>query len=125
MASKEIIKCPSCGSQKTKMRTPITGAILISLSAGAGLIDFAVTRTLDTTGLPGLIIVFILGLMFWFGNTRAICTECNKKFKISDELKFAVRCPNCSRKLKGATEKMIGDTGICPKCKTEFEIKRQ
>ncbi len=35
-----------------------------------------------------------------------------------------VRCPNCNRKLEGATERMVGDMGVCPKCKTEFEIRR-
>ncbi len=39
--------------------------------------------------------------------------------------KLQIRCPNCNRKLKGATENMAGDIGVCPKCKTEFEIKQQ
>lgn len=38
----------------------------------------------------------------------------------SSKLKF--HCPNCGRSLYGATKEMIGDTGVCPKCKTEFVI---
>ena len=29
----------------------------------------------------------------------------------------------CGRSLKGATQAMIGDTGVCPKCRTEFVIE--
>ncbi len=36
--------------------------------------------------------------------------------------RIAVTCPNCGKRLKGATTAMIGETGICPKCKTEFEL---
>lgn len=36
--------------------------------------------------------------------------------------KLKVVCPECGRLLKGATQEMIGDTGICPKCKAEFVI---
>lgn len=124
MAKKEIIKCPSCGSQKTKMRIPIAGTIFIVLW-GLMLVDIAVERKIDIYALPGFVVFLILGLMFWYGNSRAICTECNHKFKISDDLNPTIRCPNCNRKLKGATEDMVGDIGVCPKCKTEFEIKRK
>lgn len=36
-----------------------------------------------------------------------------------------VICPNCGRILKGATKEMIGDVGVCPKCKNEFVIEEQ
>ncbi len=32
-------------------------------------------------------------------------------------------CPRCHRRLRGATTDMIGDVGVCPKCKYEFEIR--
>ncbi|MFC1636346.1 hypothetical protein ACFL5Z_16065 [Planctomycetota bacterium] len=35
-----------------------------------------------------------------------------------------VNCPQCGRSLRGATREMIGDTGVCPKCKAEFLIKQ-
>lgn len=35
-----------------------------------------------------------------------------------------IRCPECGRTLKGATTAMIGDTGVCRKCKAEFTIQR-
>lgn len=37
--------------------------------------------------------------------------------------KLRIKCPDCGRLLKGATEAMIGDIGVCPKCKAEFTIK--
>ncbi len=37
-----------------------------------------------------------------------------------DRLK--VRCPSCSRVLRGATREMIGEIGVCPKCGAEFTI---
>jgi hypothetical protein len=36
--------------------------------------------------------------------------------------KLKLHCPNCGRSLYGATREMIGDTGVCPKCKIEFVI---
>ena len=38
--------------------------------------------------------------------------------------KFVINCPQCGRSLKGATQEMIGDTGVCPKCKAEFIIEQ-
>jgi hypothetical protein len=37
--------------------------------------------------------------------------------------KLIIHCPQCGRSLKGATKDMIGDTGVCPKCKAEFMIE--
>ena len=34
-----------------------------------------------------------------------------------------INCPECGRSLKGATQEMIGDIGVCPKCKSEFTIE--
>ena len=122
MVKKEIITCPSCDSQKTKMRTPVVATIFIILS-GMALIDIVVRRTLDS-GIVGFLLFLILGILLWYGNAKAICTECNHRFVISDDSKLSIRCPNCNRKLKGATEDIIGETGVCPKCKTEFKIER-
>lgn len=48
---------------------------------------------------------------------------CDDESKRNSKLK--VKCPGCSRSLKGATEAMIGDIAVCPKCKAEFEIKQE
>jgi len=34
-----------------------------------------------------------------------------------------ISCPQCGRSLNGATKDMIGDTGVCPKCRSEFVIE--
>ena len=39
--------------------------------------------------------------------------------------KLRIKCPGCNRSLKGVTEEMIGDIGVCPKCRAEFTIKRR
>jgi hypothetical protein len=39
--------------------------------------------------------------------------------------KLAANCPRCGCSLKGATPEMIGDKGVCPKCKTEFVIEQR
>lgn len=36
--------------------------------------------------------------------------------------KLKVSCPKCGRRLKGATSAMIGDIGVCQRCRAEFEI---
>ena len=38
--------------------------------------------------------------------------------------KIKVNCPKCGRPLKGATQVMVGDTGVCAKCKAEFVINQ-
>lgn len=38
--------------------------------------------------------------------------------------KLRLTCPQCGRSLKGVNEAMIGDIGVCPKCRAEFTIKR-
>jgi len=37
--------------------------------------------------------------------------------------KLKIKCPGCGRSLKGVTRAMIGDVGVCPKCKAEFIIE--
>lgn len=36
--------------------------------------------------------------------------------------KLKINCPSCGKVLRGATSDMIGDIGVCPVCKAEFEI---
>ena len=35
-----------------------------------------------------------------------------------------IACPQCGMELYGATEEMIGDIGVCKKCKAEFTIRQ-
>ncbi len=37
--------------------------------------------------------------------------------------KLRTACPKCGISLRGVTNKMVGDIGVCPKCRAEFEIK--
>jgi len=71
-----------------------------------------------------LIALFLLGLLVSaiYGSKAA---QIQKNLGIDwPPQKLNVSCPNCGRRLKGVTTDMIGDTGVCAKCKTEFEINR-
>lgn len=48
--------------------------------------------------------------------------QSNLQYKL---LKIKVNCPQCGRQLYGATQDMIGDIGVCPKCKSEFTIEQK
>jgi len=71
-----------------------------------------------------LIALFLLGLLIsaLYGSKAA---RIRRNLDICwPPQKLKVACPNCGRGLKGVTSDMIGDTGVCGKCKTEFEINR-
>ena len=104
------------------MRVPITATAFIVLS-GFILIDFCVRRALDGA-LLGFLALLVLGIMLWCANKKVICKECNHKFITPDAISLKAECPKCHRKLKGATQDMVGEIGVCPKCKAEFEIKK-
>ena len=57
----------------------------------------------------------------------AVCgtKTAEKEDSTSKNSKMKVSCPQCGRSLKGATREMVGDRGVCPKCKNEFEIKQE
>jgi len=52
------------------------------------------------------------------------CITCHRRFNWPplSEKKLKLKCPECGSPLKGATADMIGDVGVCPKCKHEFTI---
>ena len=73
-----------------------------------------------------------LALIVWavYGIVCAICASIYPSSKrcaaTSDGARpLKVNCPKCGRRLRGATTKMLGDVGVCPKCKTEFPITEQ
>lgn len=37
----------------------------------------------------------------------------------------SIKCPQCGKDLYGATKEMIGEVGICKKCKAEFPIRQE
>ncbi len=42
---------------------------------------------------------------------------------VSSSERLKVRCPSCGARLRGATAAMIGDLGVCAKCKHDFVIE--
>ena len=66
-----------------------------------------------------------LGL-YWFGfMALLIMAVCGTNVEEEKDKKIKVNCPQCGRKLKGAMREMIGDIGVCPKCKVEFVIEQE
>ena len=37
----------------------------------------------------------------------------------------SIKCPQCGKKLYRSTEEMIGEVGVCKKCKAEFTIRQE
>lgn len=76
-----------------------------------------------------------LGTLFLLGNYNSVAwiahsallimAVCGTNIEEKKDKKIKVNCPQCGRLLKGATREMIGDTGVCPKCKTEFVIEQK
>jgi len=64
----------------------------------------------------------LAGLGFW---ALLIMAVCGINVEEEKDKKIKVNCPQCGRLLKGATREMIGDTGVCSKCKAEFAIKQE
>ena len=55
------------------------------------------------------------------------CPSCGMSVKwmpYNPRKRLRVKCPQCAKSLKGATEAMIGDTGVCKNCRAEFPIRR-
>jgi len=52
---------------------------------------------------------------------RKLCAMYDNMQK--QKTKLNIKCPGCGRSVKGITQAMIGDTGACPKCRTEFVIE--
>jgi len=73
----------------------------------------------------------LLANIFKRKNAEQKDVERNSQLKaIYDDLqkqttKLKLKCPGCGRSLKGATEGMVGDVGVCPKCKAEFVIEQK
>jgi hypothetical protein len=71
----------------------------------------------------GVFAVLIAWLFERYGITGEEKPKKDNEGKKGNKLK--VNCPKCSRRLKGATQEMIGDIGVCPKCKAEFVIEQK
>ena len=110
-------QCPSCGNLKIRMRIPIVATIVLALS-----VFLFITANAEIQWVS--LLFFIPGILLWLGNKRVFCNECGHNFFIKTKNEeLYICCPKCKRNLEGVTENMIGDIGVCPKCKTEFEIE--
>lgn len=95
------------------------------------------TELLAKVSLDGSLTVKRAGTGFDFFHDDGVTVvyrgilHCKKIAKFLEEhgvtvdTKLKVKCPGCGRSLKGATEAMIGDTAVCPKCKAEFTIEKK
>jgi hypothetical protein len=118
-ATNTRINCPSCGGDKIRMQLPYIATLLLVPS-----ILFFIQAIKERDAIWASIVFFIPSLCLWIGNKKVFCKSCKHYFCIKTNNKeIYMCCPKCKRNLDGVTENMIGDTGVCPKCKTEFELK--
>ena len=66
---------------------------------------------------------FFMILLSYSILSKGYIEQTKKMTKRDHDLRLVIHCPQCGRSLKGATKDMIGDTGICTKCKAEFTIE--
>ena len=120
--------CPYCDSYQAR-RIPSIVPVVLIVSGGLMLIGPLLSTLLAPKLWLGQLdvvvagIVLILASLLRWDSGMAGCAACNKTFEIPKVRKLGLRCPNCNKKLKGATSEMVGDIGVCPRCGTEFEIK--
>lgn len=78
-----------------------------------------------------MIMLLCLGLPFgfitllWWEGLRGLerIVEMGNLPEGQKSKKLRLACPECGHPLYGATYEMIGDTGVCPKCKADFVIE--
>jgi len=98
---------------------------IINLAITAVIAEVALILMYWAFGPRGIIFFGGIGEGIWF--RLIVMFIWILYFKVSKRVEatfvnIRIKCPNCNRKLRGATEDMVGETGVCPKCKTEFEI---
>ena len=113
-------------------------AILFMAFTGMGNIE------VSSKIISALIIIALFGgsyvAIFWLLRTIAhlswtwTCLTCNQQWRRQPSNKSSINldqngpkklriiCPECGHTLRDATSQMIGDIGVCPKCKAEFVI---
>jgi DNA-directed RNA polymerase subunit RPC12/RpoP len=132
--------CPSCGSENTRKRflgipdvfgfgPGVVGAVLLFGAfiavghgfatrppSGQGRGDWLVSVVVG----GAIAVLAILGLVA----KSHKCHACGKRFNWPPAFveKMRVSCPKCGVSLRGVTSDMVGDIGVCPNCKHEFEI---
>lgn len=88
---------------------------LIALSAGYVCLAY---------GILGIgLVTCSLGLASFVSGRDLYMEMSNIRLKVTNRENLHIDCPQCGRSLKGATGEMIGDTGVCPKCKAEFILR--
>jgi len=81
-------------------------AVRLQVAFQFGAWDFFLSRTVRA--LPFyFFVVIIAGILI---------------YAFKDKKQLIVNCPRCGHLLKGATQEMIGDTAVCPKCEAKFVI---
>ena len=66
---------------------------------------------------------FFMILISYYILSKGYIAQTKKTTKSDNNLRLVIHCPQCGRSLKGATKDMIGDIGVCTKCKAEFTIE--
>ena len=102
---------------------------------------FVISICADAVGFPFLRLLVIIPIFLWwklfqkciqnrqnaiyFWGKRPLpqSTSSSSGRSKDKNKKLIIHCPKCGRSLKGAKKDMVGDTGVCLKCKEEFTIE--
>jgi Zn finger protein HypA/HybF involved in hydrogenase expression len=110
----ELPHCPYCGTDNVRKRF-LAG----SIGWGSVALSLALMALVEPVASLLLCLIAIMA----FSSPQYTCIECERLFSPPYPLVLDVCCPACNSTLNDATYSMVGDTGVCSKCKLEFEIK--
>lgn len=96
-------------------------AKMIEQNAFTGVCVLIFALLLDLIPIIGMSVIAYWAVRRW-RLYRAIGSSIEKVLAQKPR-RVAVTCPGCGKHLKGATSDMVGDVGVCPTCKAEFEIE--
>ena len=96
--------------------------IIIAVMIFAGLATAFIEKYAEDWSEGERMIIKIAAFVIVFTVIPAFMKKDGKAEGNLEDKNLKVNCPECGRSLKGATHAMIGDTGVCVKCKAEFVI---
>ena len=122
------VRCPKCEAADCKKRFfggSFGGGVVFSFLAFFCVCAYFGNPHPDPEMLLVAALCTLVAVMA-FASKKYRCRKCGRAFTPETPeppRKVKISCPQCGHRLKGATDAMIGDAGVCPHCGAEFEIR--